>query len=134
MWCCGVGLDGHRWTDPGTCWSRITSYNSTFNGSATLYQKGDMLCYWCRYAVLMTDSWTTPVTSNSPTMNSLSRSWKDKKAKEWERNRGHTLVAHHQVCQTLKENKSTVSKNMGLSKLGPCYQQCWRMWIEKRKT
>lgn len=24
--------------------------------------------------------------------------------------REHTLVSHHQVCQTLKENKSTVSK------------------------
>lgn len=28
----------------------------------------------------------------------------------WKRSRDHTLIAHHQVCQTLKENKSTVSK------------------------
>ncbi|EOB06801.1 hypothetical protein Anapl_04870 [Anas platyrhynchos] len=32
---------------------------------------------------------------------------------EWKRNRAHTLVAHHQVRQTLKENKSTVSNEQG---------------------
>lgn len=30
----------------------------------------------------------------------------------------HTLVAHHQVCQTLKENKSTVSREQGI--VGSC--------------
>lgn len=30
-----------------------------------------------------------------------------------QRNRAHTLVAHHQVCQTLKENKSKVSRETG---------------------
>lgn len=34
------------------------------------------------------------------------------------RNRAHTLVAHHQVCQTLKENKSTVSREQGI--MGSC--------------
>lgn len=32
---------------------------------------------------------------------------------EWKRNRAHTLVAHHQVRQTLKGNKSTVSNEQG---------------------
>ena len=32
---------------------------------------------------------------------------------EWKRNRAHTLVAHHQVRQTLKGNKSTVSNKQG---------------------
>lgn len=32
---------------------------------------------------------------------------------EWKRNRAHTLVAHHQVRQTLKGNKSTVSNQHG---------------------
>lgn len=32
---------------------------------------------------------------------------------EWKRSRTHTLVAHHQVCQTLKGNKSTVSNKQG---------------------
>lgn len=34
------------------------------------------------------------------------------------RNRDHTLVAHHQVCRTLKENKSTVSREQGI--MGSC--------------
>lgn len=44
---------------------------------------------------------------------SLKQQWKQQG--QWRnvgrgRNRVHTLVAHHQVCQTLKENKSTVSR------------------------
>lgn len=39
--------------------------------------------------------------------------------KEWrEEGTVHTLVAHHQVCQTLKENKSTVSREQGI--VGSC--------------
>lgn len=52
-------------------------------------------------------------TQTGSTHISLKQQWKQRG--QWRnvgrgRNRVHTLVAHHQVCQTLKENKSTVSR------------------------
>lgn len=46
------------------------------------------------------------------------------------RNRAHTLVAHHQVCQTLKENKSTVSREQGI--MGSCVTLTCRHLFQSR--
>lgn len=46
------------------------------------------------------------------------------------RNRAHTLVAHHQVCQTLKENKSTVSREQGI--MGSCVTLTRRHLFQSR--
>lgn len=46
------------------------------------------------------------------------------------RNRVHTLVAHHQVCQTLKENKSTVSREQGI--VGSCVTRTRRHLVQSR--
>lgn len=42
----------------------------------------------------------------------------------------HTLVAHHQVCQTLKENKSTVSREQGIK--GSCVTLTCRHLFQSR--
>lgn len=46
------------------------------------------------------------------------------------RNRAHTLVAHHQVCETLKENKSTVSREQGI--MGSCVTLTRRHLFQSR--
>lgn len=49
--------------------------------------------------------------------------------KEWrEEGTVHTLVAHHQVCQTLKENKSTVSREQGI--VGSCVRPTRRHLVQ----
>lgn len=49
--------------------------------------------------------------------------------KEWrEEGTVHTLIAHHQVCQTLKENKSTVSREQGI--VGSCVTSTRRHLVQ----
>lgn len=51
---------------------------------------------------------------------------------EWKRNRAHTLVAHHQVRQTLKGNKSKVSKVQG--SMGRCCHSDKKMVCDKQRV
>lgn len=55
---------------------------------------------------------------------------RDRKGVEGRRSRVHTLVAHHQVCQTLKENKSTVSREQGI--VGSCVTPTRRHLVQRR--
>lgn len=63
-------------------------------------------------------------------ISKYNRSRKNNGGMTGKRNIAHTLVAHHQVCQTLKENKSTVSREQGI--MGNCVTLTCRHLLDSR--